>query len=203
MTSEPADAQNDFDAPDDFDAIESAVMETPRGRWFLAEFSRRTRAAESDRLLDAIERHTEAAKSAKSSSELDALYRDLEDMRRSIVETQQDLAAVKPRDGLVLRPVEPAQDAEAIAASAERATLDILAAVERLQDIGEQLRRKGADGDLCDEIETHARGIFMAASFQDITGQRTMKLVAGLRYLEQRLNAMLMHKGGKPAHDTD
>ena len=201
--SEPADAQNDFDAPDDFDAIESAVMETPRGRWFLAEFARRTRAAETDRLLDAIERHTEAAKSTKSSSELDALYRDLEDMRRSIVETQQDLAAVKPRDGLVLRPVEPAQDAEAIAASAERATLDILAAVERLQDIGEQLRRKGADGDLCDEIETHARGIFMAASFQDITGQRTMKLVAGLRYLEQRLNAMLMHRGGMPAHDTD
>ncbi len=201
--SEPADAQNDFDAPDDFDAIESAVMETPRGRWFLTEFARRTRAAETDRLLDAIERHTEAAKSAKSSSELDALYRDLEDMRRSIVETQQDLAAVKPRDGLALRPVEPAQDAEAIAASAERATLDILAAVERLQDIGEQLRRKGADGDLCDEIETHARGIFMAASFQDITGQRTMKLVAGLRYLEQRLNAMLMHKGGMPARDTD
>lgn len=201
--SEPADAQRDFDAPNDFDAIESAVMETPRGRWFLAEFARRTRAAETDRLLEAIERHTEAARNAKSSADLDALYRDLEDMRRSIVETQQDLAAVKPREGLVLRPVEPAQDAEAIAASAERATLDILAAVERLQDIGEQLRRQGANGDLCDEIETHARGIFMAASFQDITGQRTSKLVAALRYLEQRLNAILTHKRGKAAHAAD
>ncbi len=195
--SEPADAQNDFDE------IESAVMESPRGRWFLAEFARRARAADTDRLLEAIERRGDADERAKSAADIDALYRDLEDMRRSIVETQQNLAATKPREGFILRPVDPAQDAEAIAASAERATLDILAAVERLQEIGEQLRRKGADGDLCDEIETHARGIFMAASFQDITGQRTTKLVAGLRYLEQRLNAMLAHERGKTIRAAD
>lgn len=197
MTSEQDVAQNDFDA------IESAVMESPRGRWFLAEFARRTRAADTDRLLEAIERHTNALADGKPAADLETFRRDLEDMCRAIVEAREDIAATKPREGFRPSSTEPGQDAETIAASAERATLDILAAVERLQDMADQLRRQGADGDLCDEIETHARGIFMAASFLDITGQRTTKLVGTLRYLEQRLNAMLAHERSRAAHAAD
>lgn len=33
-----------------FETIEAAVMETARGRWFLDEFARRIRAAETDRI---------------------------------------------------------------------------------------------------------------------------------------------------------
>lgn len=40
----------------DYDAIEAAVMETERGRWFLAEYARRQRAAETQILLDAIQK---------------------------------------------------------------------------------------------------------------------------------------------------
>lgn len=39
-------------APADYDAIEQAVMETARGRWFLMEFARRQRAAETHRLAE-------------------------------------------------------------------------------------------------------------------------------------------------------
>jgi hypothetical protein len=38
----------------DYEAIEAAVMETVRGRWFLAEFARRGRANETRQMLDAI-----------------------------------------------------------------------------------------------------------------------------------------------------
>jgi hypothetical protein len=38
----------------DYETIEAAVMETARGRWFLAEHARRTREAETARMLDAI-----------------------------------------------------------------------------------------------------------------------------------------------------
>ncbi len=38
----------------DYEAIEAAVMETVRGRWFLAEFARRGRADETRQMLDAI-----------------------------------------------------------------------------------------------------------------------------------------------------
>lgn len=40
----------------DYDAIEDAVMETERGRWFLKEYARRVRAAETAGLLSALER---------------------------------------------------------------------------------------------------------------------------------------------------
>jgi hypothetical protein len=40
----------------DFETIEDAVMETERGRWFLAEFIRRRRAEDTTLILAAIDR---------------------------------------------------------------------------------------------------------------------------------------------------
>jgi hypothetical protein len=40
----------------EFDAIETAVLETPRGRWFLAEYARRVRAQDHDRIEAALAR---------------------------------------------------------------------------------------------------------------------------------------------------
>jgi hypothetical protein len=40
----------------DYEAIEAAVMETVRGRWFLAEFARRSRVDEMRQMLDAMAR---------------------------------------------------------------------------------------------------------------------------------------------------
>jgi len=40
----------------DYEAIEDAVMETARGRWFLKEYARRMRAAETASLRSALER---------------------------------------------------------------------------------------------------------------------------------------------------
>ncbi|MCA3561991.1 MAG: hypothetical protein IOC82_13280 [Aestuariivirga sp.] len=42
--------------PGDFDDIREAVMETPRGRWFLDEFSARLRRAEASGLQESIRR---------------------------------------------------------------------------------------------------------------------------------------------------
>ncbi len=39
----------------DFDLIQAAVMETERGRWFLAESSRRWRAEDTDRIMATLE----------------------------------------------------------------------------------------------------------------------------------------------------
>lgn len=41
---------------DDYEAVEAAVLETVRGRWFLAEFARRNRVHEMRHVLDAIGR---------------------------------------------------------------------------------------------------------------------------------------------------
>lgn len=42
--------------PDDYDRIETALMETAQGRLFLAEYARRIRSGESTRMLAAIDR---------------------------------------------------------------------------------------------------------------------------------------------------
>lgn len=40
----------------DYETIEDAVMETARGRWFLREYARRIRAADTNRLIEAMSR---------------------------------------------------------------------------------------------------------------------------------------------------
>jgi hypothetical protein len=42
--------------PEDFDSIRDAVMETPRGRWFLGEYASRLRSAETTTLLTSMKR---------------------------------------------------------------------------------------------------------------------------------------------------
>ncbi len=49
MSKNPSPSVNE-----DYEAIEAAVLETARGRWFLAEYLRRHQAAETRALLDAI-----------------------------------------------------------------------------------------------------------------------------------------------------
>lgn len=49
----------------DYDRIEAAVMETARGRWFLAEFARRVRAGDTAKILDAIHRLERASAPAQ------------------------------------------------------------------------------------------------------------------------------------------
>jgi hypothetical protein len=41
---------------DSFEAIEAAVVKTPKGRWFLDEYARRLRTSETSSILDAIKR---------------------------------------------------------------------------------------------------------------------------------------------------
>ena len=55
-------------AAEDFEAIEAAVMETARGRWFLAEYARRMRAAETTKLLEAVIRIERAMLAATAIS---------------------------------------------------------------------------------------------------------------------------------------
>lgn len=52
----------------DFEAIESAIMETSRGRWFLAEFTRRNRHADTNMLLSAINKLKEVIDDNKNAS---------------------------------------------------------------------------------------------------------------------------------------
>jgi chemotaxis regulatin CheY-phosphate phosphatase CheZ len=182
-----------FAASDDYyEEIESAILETPRGRWFLREHARRHQGADTERVIKAVMelRHSMAAGSGLNHVEI--LRRELQEMSHSIVQTRQEIAAIKPADHPGNNRIMVAtEELDAIVTATERATSDILTAAERLQLLADDLTTTGADQRLCDEVANLATNILMACSFQDITGQRTTKVVHVLRYLEQRVNAMI------------
>jgi chemotaxis protein CheZ len=82
-------------------------------------------------------------------------------------------------------------DLAQIVAASEQAALGIIDAAERIQQSIGALRGKGDDA-TCEAIDGMAMSILMACSFQDITGQRTSRVVKLLREIEYRL-AVLSH----------
>ena len=67
----------------------------------------------------------------------------------------------------------------------ETATSDILACAERIQEMAWTLREQGVEGEVCDLLDANATEVYTACSFQDLTGQRTRKVIQVLRYLEE------------------
>lgn len=180
-----------LDPADEFHTLESAVRQTARGRAFLDEYARRLRAAETDRILAAIDRLADLQNERAATSHLDVLRRELEMMAASIAQTRREIAAIKPESSGNNRIVQATEELDFVVRSTERATAEILTAAEGIQTIAGDLRSKGVDGAVCDELEAHATNLMVACSFQDLTGQRMTKVVNALRYLEQRVNTMI------------
>jgi chemotaxis protein CheZ len=180
---------------EDYGAIEAAVMETARGRWFLAEYARRNRNADTSAVLEAVARLENAMQAERSAGDADRLRFDLAEMASAIRRAKSEIAAIRP-DGEGGRIGDATVELDAIVKSTEAATSEILAAAEHLQEIGWTLREAGVEGAACDLIDQRATDIYTACSFQDITGQRTQKVIQVLRYLEDRLSAMIAIWGG-------
>lgn len=183
---------------EEYESILAAVMETPRGRGFIEEFTRRNRTADTNELLNAINTLTSTT-NGNTPETIDVLQRELQEMSASIQRTRSEISAIKPDEADEAdenRITAATGQLNAILVATEQATSEILTSAERIQEISENLREQKADDDLCDELESHATGIFMACSFQDITGQRTTKVVQVLQYLEHRIDSMIQIWGG-------
>lgn len=175
----------------DFEALEKAVRETSRGRAFLDEFARRMRADDTDRILTAIEQLKGSVAETAATSSLDVLRKELETMASSIAQTRKEIASIKPEGPGNNRIITATEELDFVLKSTERATAEILTSAERVQAIAGELKAKGIDDPLCDELDAHGTSLMMACSFQDLTGQRMTKVVNTLRYLETRVNAMI------------
>ncbi|MCZ0735505.1 hypothetical protein [Phreatobacter sp. AB_2022a] len=176
---------------DDYDVIEAAVMETARGRWFLAEHARRQRAADTAVVLTALARIEAMVEAPRTAPELDRIRLDIREMARAIARTKAEIAAIKPEGGDIGRFEEASVELDAIVQATEAATSDILGAAETIQEIAWTLREMGTEGEVCDLIDTKATDIYTACSFQDVTGQRTRKVIGVLRFLEDRIDSMM------------
>jgi chemotaxis protein CheZ len=175
----------------DYEAIEGAVMETARGRWFLAEYARRNRNADTNMLLKALERIEGAIRGQSSVEPVERIRFDLVEMSKAIARTKTEIAAMKPDADHHGKFGKASEELDSVVQQTEAATSDILACAERIQEMAWTLREQGVDGQVCDLLDANATEVYTACSFQDLTGQRTRKVIGVLHYLESRINAMI------------
>lgn len=192
---------------EEYRQLEAFIARTPRGRAFLNEHAVRARNIAADEVKAIVQslrtawfEHEEAAETTRR---LEVLRRELQDMSASIVQARKEIASIRPRDEGDDRISTAANELDAIVQSTERASIEILGAAERIMDAANGVRGAGAPAAFCDILDTEVMNIFTACSFQDLTGQRTTKVVNALRYIEQRVLALIGLWGVGDVADKD
>ncbi len=175
----------------DYAAIEATLRDSPLGRWFLAEYARRNRTPETQLLLDAIARLEAAVLKPQRQSGFSGILAELADISAAITRTRREIAQLRTPPSFDKRLSNASEELDQIVEATETATSEILSAAEDVQEVAWTLREKGVDPAFCDRLDRHAIDIYTACSFQDITGQRTAKVVRLLRHVEQRIHAMI------------
>ncbi len=175
----------------DFDSIEQAVMETARGRWFLREYAARNRNADTNVLLEAIGKLQSAVTGEQAFEQIERVRFDLVEMAKSIARLKIELETGDTGGGEGSHFGDATITLDGIVQTTEQATSNILEAAESIQEIAWSLREQHFDEMVCDKIDKLATDIYTSCGFQDLTAQRTQKVVRTLRFLEGRINALV------------
>ncbi len=190
----------------DFEAIESAVKETARGRWFLEEFAQRNRNADTVLVLEAIQRLQRSVLGAEpaaapapqiieGASEISRLQLEAEKARAEISEIERKAdktrAALSEIDAARLRDGDLGRELGGIVMVQAQAISEILSDADRIAEISSTMRTQGIAENICDQLDGLTMHINTACAFQDLTGQRTQKVVVALRALEVRVATLV------------
>ncbi|WP_173012562.1 hypothetical protein [Niveispirillum sp. SYP-B3756] len=180
---------------EDYTALFDRIAASSQGVAFLREHARRAGETGQAQLEVALREmralYSQQASLYQTAGRAEALRGELMEMAASIEQARREIAALRPKETGNNRLDIATNELDAIVSTTERASIEILQSAERLMEVAGRLKRGGADPDLCADIENEVTNIFTACSFQDLTGQRTSKVVNALRYVEQRVNAMI------------
>lgn len=189
----PATAMEPSEA--DYEAIEAAVMETARGRWFLKEYAKRNRNSDTQRVLTAVEklgeRLGEQQPASGDETSMALLSHNVLDLAEAITRVKLEVQELGGQGEQPDHFGTATVELEAIVEQTETATSEILEAAEKIQEVLWVLREEGASETQCDIIESKIIDVYTACSFQDLTGQRSNKVVQLVSYVERRVGAMM------------
>ena len=150
----------------DYDAISAAFMETSRGRWFLGEYAKRNRNADTRMVLDAVARIEENLAAQKQAAP-DRLPAALQAIRHAVDE---------------------AKDAAAQAgARTEQSLVPIRSAAQTIREILMRLREIGADGRIYDLMDSQVSVIEAGCGEPGLADAKTA-LNAAFELIEQRIS---------------
>jgi hypothetical protein len=161
----------------DYAAIEAAVMETARGRWFMAEYARRNRQADTLQLLGAIQRIERVVGLSVQETSREA---SLIEAAALISDLRTDLERISGR---------AEARSSGLAAQIEKAAGAALSATESIQEAAWSLRESGADAQSCDRLDRHAADISTAIGIVDSVVQRIDKIADTIAMLDSSLRA--------------
>jgi hypothetical protein len=125
----------------DYDAIREAFMETSRGRWFLGEYAKRNRNADTSMVLDAVARIEETIAAQRQQQTEDRLAEGLAIIRSALDEAAE--AAGTAFDGAAL----------------QASLAPIRKGTRIIKEISWRWREIGADGRICDLIDSQLGAI--------------------------------------------
>jgi hypothetical protein len=184
----PISARAALPSEEDYAAISAAFMETSRGRWFLGEYAKRNRNADTRMVLDAVAR-IEDSLSAQRQAAADA------------VRDEQLAVALAALRGAI-----EAAQASAIAAldgiSFEQNLAPVRKGVRVIREISWRLREIGNDGRICDIIDSQASAIEAGAAEVSMDDAKTV-LDAAFAALGRRLSEFHPDKAATPAAEPD
>jgi hypothetical protein len=153
---------------EDYDAISEAFMETSRGRWFLGEYARRNRNADTRMVLDAVARIEENL-AAQRSQAPESNFAEALAAIRSAVEEARSTAKVS-LDAL----------------APEQTLAPIRKGVRVIREISWRLREIGSDGRICDLMDSQV-GVIEGACGQIASDDPLSVLSAALGLIEGRI----------------
>jgi hypothetical protein len=137
----PISARATLPSEEDYDAISQAFMETSRGRWFLGEYAKRNRNADTRMVLDAVARIEEQLAAEKEAIAKSRLNEALAAIRQAVEEAETAAAAA----------VENLAPEESVA--------PIRKGTRIIREISWRWREIGADSRICDLIDSQADAI--------------------------------------------
>ncbi|MET0967885.1 MAG: hypothetical protein ABWY18_01675 [Tardiphaga sp.] len=167
----------------DYDAIREAFMETARGRWFLAEYAKRNRTADTNMVLEAVTR-LEANLAAQKQPPALSMTAALGAIRPAVRQAKATAIEAMPR----------ADSDETLTGARNGARI--------IREIAWTLRECGADTRICDLLDAQVKAI--EAGQQSWTGNGREEVLASYDVLMQRIEQIA--EGGatvvsvEPAH---
>jgi hypothetical protein len=167
----------------DYEAIREAFMETARGRWFLGEYAKRNRNADTRMVLDAV---------ARIEQTLGALRQPAEALQQSTPDTRVAEILVTISNFVD-------QATEMAASAADGLTIDDrLAPIHRgamiLKEISWRWREIGAESRVCDSIESQVDAIQDSCS-QLASVDTRAAFAAAFELMRTRIEALAKENG--------
>ena len=124
---------------------------------------------------------------------------ELQQIHDAIMRTKQEIATLHRGQYKGIEVARMTDELGAIVQGTEQATESILHAAERIDDnagdLAASLNEESQQG-MTSDIQDQVIKIFEACNFQDLTGQRTSKVVSAFKFIEERVSRMMEIWGG-------